>query len=134
MSKQNGNEAKMQVLCGFRKGVQKNYTQNKTPGGWQADREQADGWRRSSFFMAIIPENKLQEKRLKKLLGEDYYTKPALRLTLGKLQGVQAVDEMDNGRSVEWADLETERERKIAITYFWRGVDQAQKWMRGGIL
>jgi hypothetical protein len=32
LSKQNGNEAKMQVLCGFRKGVQKNYTKNKTPG------------------------------------------------------------------------------------------------------
>jgi hypothetical protein len=60
--------------------------------------------------MTIIPENKLKTKRLKKLMGEDYYTKPALRLILSKLEGVQAVDEMDNGRSVEWADLETERE------------------------
>ena len=84
--------------------------------------------------MVIIPNNKLQEKRLKKLMGEDYYTKPALRLTLGKLQGVQAVDEMDNGHSVEWKDLETEREQKIAVTYFWKGVRQAQKWMREGIL
>ncbi len=84
--------------------------------------------------MNIISEDRLREKRLKRLMGEDYYTKPALRLILSKLEGVQAVGEMDNGRSVELADLETERERKIAITYFWRGVDQAQKWMREGIL
>lgn len=84
--------------------------------------------------MTIIPENKLKTKRLKKLMGEDYYTKPALRLILSKLEGVQAVDEMDNGRSVEWADLETERERKIAVTYFWKGVEQAQCWVKEGIL
>jgi hypothetical protein len=84
--------------------------------------------------MTIIPENKLKTKRLKKLMGEDYYTKPALRLILSRLQGVQAVDEMDNGRSVEWADLETERERKIAVTYFWKGVEQAQRWVKEGIL
>lgn len=84
--------------------------------------------------MAIIPEDRLQEKRLKRLMGEDYYTKPALRLILSKLEGVQRVEDMDNGRSVEWNDLETERERKIAITYFWRGVEQAQKWMREGLL
>jgi len=70
--------------------------------------------------MTIIPENKLKTKRLKKLMGEDYYTKPALRLILG--------------RSVEWADLETERERKIAVTYFWKGVEQAQRWVKEGIL
>jgi hypothetical protein len=86
------------------------------------------------FAMTIIPENKLKTKRLKKLMGEDYYTKPALRLILSRLQGVQAVDEMDNGRSVEWADLETERERKIAVTYFWKGVEQAQRWVKEGIL
>jgi hypothetical protein len=84
--------------------------------------------------MTIIPENKLKTKRLKKLMGEDYYTKPTLRLILSKLEGVQAVDEMDNGRSVEWADLETERERKIAVTYFWKGVEQAQRWVKEGIL
>jgi hypothetical protein len=84
--------------------------------------------------MTIIPENKLKTKRLKKLMGEDYYTKPALRLILSKLEGVQAVDEMDNGRSVEWADLETERERKIAVNYFWKGVEQAQRWVKEGIL
>jgi len=84
--------------------------------------------------MTIIPENKLKTKRLKKLMGEDYYTKPALRLILSKLEGVQAVDEMDNGRSVEWADLETDRERKIAVTYFWKGVRQAQRWVKEGIL
>ena len=78
--------------------------------------------------MAIIPNNKLQEKRLKKLMGEDYYTKPALRLILSKLEGVQAVDEMDNGRSVEWADLETERERKIAMVHFWKGFRYAEEW------
>ncbi len=84
--------------------------------------------------MTIIPENKLQEKRLKKLLGEDYYTKPALRYILSRLQGVQAVDEMDNGRPVEWDDLQVERERKIAMVYFWKGVEQARQWMKEGIL
>ena len=84
--------------------------------------------------MNIISEDRLREKRLKRLMGEDYYTKPALRLILSKLEGVQAVDEMDNGRSVEWADLETERERKIAVTYFWKGVEQAQRWVKEGIL
>jgi hypothetical protein len=82
--------------------------------------------------MVIIPKSKLQEKRLKKLMGEDY-SKPALHLMFSKLEGVQAVEEMDHGRPVEWADLETEREQKIAITYFWRGVEQAQKWMGEGI-
>ena len=86
------------------------------------------------FSMNIVSEDRLREKRLKRLMGEDYYTKPALRLILSKLEGVQAVDEMDNGRSVEWADLETERERKIAVTYFWKGVEQAQRWVKEGIL
>ncbi len=84
--------------------------------------------------MTIIPENKLKTKRLKKLMGEDYYTKPALRLILSKLEGVQLVDDMDDGRPVEWNDLETERERKIAVTYFWKGVEQAQRWVKEGIL
>lgn len=84
--------------------------------------------------MAIIHEKRLQEKRLKRLMGEAYYTNPTLRLILSKLEGVQPVEDMDNGRSVEWNDLETEREKKIAVTYFWRGVDQAQKWREDGIL
>ncbi len=84
--------------------------------------------------MTIIPQNRLQEKRLQKLMGDDYFTKPTLRLILSKLEGVQRVEDMDNGRSVEWNNLETERERKIAITYFWRGVEQAQKWREEGIL
>jgi len=106
------------------------YEQNKNPAAWRRTGEQRGDIR----FMFIIPNNKLQEKRLKKLMGEDYYTKPALRLILSKIEGVQAVDEMDNGRSVEWADLETERERKIAVTYFWKGVEQAQRWVKEGIL
>ena len=67
-------------------------------------------------------------------MGEDYYTKPALRLILSKLEGVQAVAEMYNGRSAEWADLVTERERIIAVTFFWKGVEQAQRWATEGIL
>lgn len=84
--------------------------------------------------MPIIPENRLREKRLQKLMGADYYTKPALRLILSHLQGVQRVEDMDGGRPVEWNDLRTERERKIAIVYFWRGVEQAQQWQQGKIL
>jgi len=84
--------------------------------------------------MAIIPEDRLQKKRLKRLMGEAYYTNLTLRLILSKLEGVQSVDDMDNGRSVEWNDLKTERERKIAVVYFWRGVEQAQKWREEGIL
>ena len=41
--------------------------------------------------MAIIPNNKLQEKRLKKLMGEDYYTKRGIAVNR-KLESVQAVD------------------------------------------
>lgn len=78
--------------------------------------------------MTIIPENKLKTKRLKKLMGEDYYTKPALRLILSKLEGVQRVDDMHNGSSVEWNDLQTERERKIAMVYFWKGFHYAEEW------
>ncbi len=77
--------------------------------------------------MNIVSEDRLREKRLKRLMGEDNYTKPTQRLVLSKLKGVQRVEDMDNGRSVEWADLETERERKIAVTYFWKGVEQAQR-------
>ncbi|NPV74640.1 MAG: hypothetical protein HPY89_12905 [Pelotomaculum sp.] len=84
--------------------------------------------------MAIISENRLQEKQLKRLMGEDYYTKPALRLILSGLGGVQAVEDMDGGRSVEWGDLKTERERKIAMVYFWQGVEQAERWREDGIL
>ena len=78
----------------------------------------------------IIPKNKLQEKLLKKLMGEDYYTKPALRLILSKLEGVQPVEDMDSGRSVEWNDLETERERKIAMVHFWKGFHYAEEWRK----
>lgn len=84
--------------------------------------------------MKIIPNEKLRDKRLKKLMGDDYYRKPALRLILSKLEGVQRVDDLDGGRSVEWNDLETERERKVAVTYFWKGVDQARQWIREGLL
>ncbi len=78
--------------------------------------------------MSIISENRLREKRLQKLMGEDYFTKPTLRLILSKLEGVQPVDDMDGGRSVEWNDLETERERKIAMVYFWKGFHYAEEW------
>ena len=80
--------------------------------------------------MVIIPNNKLQEKRLKKLMGEDDYTKPALRLILSKLEGVQPVEDMDDGRPVEWNDLETERERKIAMVHFWKGFHYAEEWRK----
>jgi len=81
-------------------------------------------------FMAIIPQNRLQEKRLQKLMGDDYFTKPALRLILSKLEGVQLVDDMDDGRPVEWNDLETERERKIAMVHFWKGFHYAEEWRK----
>lgn len=77
--------------------------------------------------MSIVSESRLREKRLKKLMGDDYYTKPALRLILSRLEGVQPVEDMDSGRSVEWFDLETERERKIAIVYFWKGFHFAEE-------
>jgi hypothetical protein len=67
-------------------------------------------------------------------MGVDYYRQPILRLMLSKLEGVQLVDEMDGGRSVEWGDLKTEREQKIAVVYFWRGVEQAQRWAEEGVL
>jgi len=80
--------------------------------------------------MAIIPENRLREKRLQKLMGEDYYRNPALRLVLSKLEGVQRVEDADGGRSVEWKDLKTERERKIAVTYFWDGFEFAEEYRK----
>ncbi len=80
--------------------------------------------------MNIISEDRLREKRLKRLMGEDYYTKPALRLILSKLEGVQLVDDMDDGRPVEWNDLETERERKIAMVHFWKGFHYAEEWRK----
>jgi len=86
------------------------------------------------FAVKVISDEKLRDRRLRRLMGGDYYRKPALRLVLSKLQGVQRVDDMDNGRSVEWENLETERERKIAISYFWRGVKQAQQWIEEGLL
>lgn len=49
--------------------------------------------------MAIIPQNRLQEKRLQKL-------------------------------PVEWNDLETERERKIAMVHFWKGFHFAEEWRK----
>lgn len=82
--------------------------------------------------MKIIPNETLREKRLQRLMGEDYYCKPALRLVLGKLEGIQRVEDMDGGRNVEWDSLETEREQKIAIVYFWRGVEQAKQWAKEG--
>ena len=78
--------------------------------------------------MNIISEDRLWEKCLQRLMGEDYYTKPTLRLVLSKLKGVQRVEDMDNGRSVEWNDLETERERKIAMVHFWKGFHYAEEW------
>jgi hypothetical protein len=80
------------------------------------------------FSMNIVSEDRLRKKRLKRLMGEDYYTKPALRLILSKLEGVQPVEDMDSGRSVEWNDLETERERKIAMVHFWKGFHYAEEW------
>lgn len=80
--------------------------------------------------MNIILEDRLREKRLKRLMGEDYYTKPALRLILSKLEGVQRVEDMDKGRSVEWNNLETERERKIATVYFWKGFHYTEEWRK----
>lgn len=80
--------------------------------------------------MTIIQEKQLHEKRLKKLMGKDYYTKPALRLILERLEGVQPVNDMDGGRNVEWNDLETERERKIAIVHFWKGFEFAEEYHR----
>ena len=82
------------------------------------------------FSMNIVSEDRLREKRLKRLMGEDYYTKPALRLILSKLEGVQLVDDMDDGRPVEWNDLETERERKIAMVHFWKGFHYAEEWRK----
>jgi len=80
--------------------------------------------------MNIVSEDRLREKRLKRLMGEDYYTKPTLRLVLSKLKGVQLVDDMDDGRSVEWNDLETERERKIAMVHFCKGFHYAEEWRK----
>ncbi|MBC7075995.1 MAG: hypothetical protein H5T98_07995 [Syntrophomonadaceae bacterium] len=80
--------------------------------------------------MSIISKNQLQKKRLQKLMGEDYYRNPALRLVFSKLEGVQRVEDADGGRSVEWKDLGTERERKIAVTYFWDGFEFAEEWRR----
>jgi hypothetical protein len=82
------------------------------------------------FSMNIVSEDRLRKKRLKRLMGEDYYTKPALRLILSKLAGVQLVDDMDDGRPVEWNDLETERERKIAMVHFWKGFHYAEEWRK----
>lgn len=80
--------------------------------------------------MNIVPDDVLKEKRLKKLMGDDYHTKPALRSILSRLEGVQRVEDMDSGRPVEWATLESERERKIAMTYFWQGFDYAEKYRK----
>lgn len=80
--------------------------------------------------MKIVANKVLREKRLKKLIGADYHRKPALRLILSKLEGARQVEDMDGGQSVEWNDLETERERKIAIVYFWKGFDFAEEYRR----
>lgn len=39
-----------------------------------------------------------------------------------------------SSRSVEWPNLETEKERRVAVTYFWKGVEQAQSWQKEGLL
>ena len=36
----------------------------------------------------VIPEDTLKKKRLKKLMGDDYHNKPALREILSRLEGV----------------------------------------------
>ena len=79
--------------------------------------------------MNIIPEDTLKEKRLKKLMGDDYHNKPALRLILSRLEGVQRVEDLDGGRPCEWGYLDTEREQKIATVFFWRGVEFADEWL-----
>lgn len=82
----------------------------------------------------IIPPDALIDKRVRKLMGASYYTNPALRLILEHIEGIQSVDDIDGGRPVEWCDLNAERERKIAIAYFWHGVQQADQWYKEGIL
>jgi hypothetical protein len=44
------------------------------------------------------------------------------------------VADMDGGRPVEWKDLETERERKICMVHFWKGVEQGRQWVKEGML
>jgi hypothetical protein len=81
--------------------------------------------------MNVISNDVLKQKRLKRIMGKDYEN-PALRLILERLEDVGLVEDMDEGRPVEWANLETERERKIAMTYFWKGSafhrEQALLW------
>lgn len=84
--------------------------------------------------MKVVPSKTLKDKRLKKIMGEDYHLEPALRTVLGKVEGVQRVEDMDNGRPVEWENLESERERKIAMVHFWKGVDRAIQWQKEGVL
>jgi hypothetical protein len=56
-----------------------------------------------------------------------------LQYVLGRLEGVQRLEDVDGGRSVEWLTLASERERKIAMTFFWRGVDLADELRRRGV-
>ena len=84
--------------------------------------------------MKVVPSKTLKDKRLKKIMGEDYHLEPALREILSRFEGVQRVEDMDNGRPVEWENLESERERKIAMVHFWKGVDRARQWREDGVL
>lgn len=76
----------------------------------------------------IIPEETLKNKRLKKLMGTDYCTKPRLRQFLSRFEGVKPVAIMDGGRPVEWNGLKTDRERKICMVHFWRGFRYAEEY------
>ncbi len=84
--------------------------------------------------MTIISYVTLKDRRLQKLMGESYHSKPLLRLMLSQLEDLQALGAMDQGRPVEWKDLETERERKICMVHFWKGVEQAREWQKEGLL
>lgn len=88
---------------------------------------------RGYFVMSIIPHKIFRDKRLQKLMGDDY-NNPAMRLMVGLLENAQSVDSMDNGLPVDWDNLVIERERKIAIKYFWHGVAQAEQWVSQGVL
>lgn len=68
--------------------------------------------------MATISKNRPQKKRLHKLMADDCSAKPYLPLILSKIEAVQRVDDVNGGRSVQWSDLENEREREIPITHF----------------
>lgn len=76
----------------------------------------------------IIPEETLKNKRLKKLMGDNLHKNPQLRQFLGRLQGVRRLE------LLEWGDLQTERERAAAHSFFWNGVHKAREWFEEGLL